>query len=208
METRLRRTAALIAGLSLSAAAHVTLVAPEGGETLSGGKVFTVVWDADSHDCVYNLYYSGDGGATFKAIVLGLGQDVRSYKWTVPDSATAKGMVRVLQDNKTGSDLDDRSKAFAISASAGIQGFPGPAGRVSAEFGRGQVTVALRLEAAAPVSIRAIDALGAALAEAMEASLPAGTHRLAYPAAFPARPWILRVRIGDQVRNLPAPALE
>ncbi len=111
---------ALLSALGL-ARAHVTLVSPLGGEDVAGGSEFTIVWDADDHNCVYNLYFSPDSGKTWSAIALGIEQGVRAYKWTVPETDTPTAIVRILQDNVSGTDLDDRSPAFRIRSGSAIR---------------------------------------------------------------------------------------
>jgi hypothetical protein len=206
MKSKLPPCLTLIACMALSAGAHVTLVSPEGGETISGGKVFTIVWDADEHTCVYNIYYSPDSGSTWSVVSLGIEQTVRTHKWNVPDSATGKGIIRILQDNVTGSDLDDRSKAFNVTATSGLLGYADAGRDISLEYGFDRIVVALNLTRSAPISIRAFNAQGAWVATWAEKTLPTGRHRLGFPSsALPAIPIVLQVRVDDRVSSFRVP---
>jgi hypothetical protein len=148
--------------LASLAQAHVFLSFPLGGEKIPGGSVYTIAWDADDHDCVYNLYFSPDSGGNWTAVVLDLAQTVRSYKWTVPNEATAKGIIRILQDNRTGTDLDDRSQAFTIEETAGVKAPVAARGTPIAPHGS-NVYVTGDGAADAGVGTRAFDARGRTL---------------------------------------------
>ena len=62
----------------------IELVKPNGGEYLTGGVEYTIVWDAYDYEPSYKfkLYYSIDGGKTYNAIAT-VANKAR-YVWTVP----------------------------------------------------------------------------------------------------------------------------
>ncbi len=107
------------------ALAHVQLDAPNGGETLEPGSVYTIEW----HDTVthgpanYDLWYSEtgeDGPWTEIAVDLDFGSEMPSYtyEWTVPDTSSNRVRVRVRQDNED-TDYEDISDGdLAITGSA------------------------------------------------------------------------------------------
>lgn len=199
------RLAAAIALLAALCSAHVTLTNPTGGESLDGGSQLTIAWDADDHNCVYNLYFSPDSGQTWSVIVLSLAQTTRSYPWTVPAQATAKGMVRVLQDNVTGTDLDDKSPVFTVRTVSDVRDAvrdAGPGdGRVGLRLRGRDLEVTLGLPRSERVAVLAFDAGGRRLADLWDERLAAGSHRLRLPeAGLPASgPLIFQVRVGDRV---------
>jgi hypothetical protein len=70
---------------TVSALPSVTLVYPNGGETLTGGKTYTIKWTAASGKSVLSmdLYYSNDSGKTWVNIVNNTEND-GAYEWKVP----------------------------------------------------------------------------------------------------------------------------
>lgn len=90
----------------------LSLVAPDGGETLPTGSSFDVVWDLQgglSGDTPsYRLQYSVDKGSSWKTVANGLSGT--SYRWTVPSLAgnRPKSLVRVTGFNR---DKDQIGKA-------------------------------------------------------------------------------------------------
>lgn len=194
----------LIAAVSAAALGygHVTLTAPAGGENLKPGDTFTVKWTADDHDCVYNLYFSPDSGKNWNNIVLGLPKGDRTYAWTVPTAATALGMVRVFQDNVTGSDLEGKSKVFKIQAGSGIGDLSLLNGDVTMGFQSGNLEVAFNLARDADVALQGYDAQGKWAVSLMEGRRAAGIYRLSFftPSLRNSSAILFRLRIGNQVR--------
>ncbi len=115
---------ALIAALAAApASAHVILDAPNGGEELEVGSVFTIRWHiVIAHNLQnWDLWYStaGSGGPWTPLatnLPAGSGQvgSVHTYDWTVPDVVDPTVWVRVRMDN-SGTDYYDVSNApFSI----------------------------------------------------------------------------------------------
>lgn len=103
----------------------VTLTTPNGGETLTTGKPFTITWNstnASAHDLLFQLNGTGD---VPRVIVSGLSGDAREFTWNVPSGfATMRGRVIVVAQGREGradSDVSDRD--FTIVAG---QQIPGP----------------------------------------------------------------------------------
>jgi len=99
--------------------AHVQLNAPNGGETLIVGSVYTIEWEVlVQHETIdWSLSYSvnGDAGPWINInasippgdITTGA---IHTYNWTVPDNVSAAVRVHVKQNN-VGSDYEDISDA-------------------------------------------------------------------------------------------------
>jgi hypothetical protein len=91
---------------SQTASAHVAFLA-EPGLVLTPGKTVTLEWvDTIPHDTLgYDLELYTDLNAAPESIVSGLGSDVHSYAWVVPDVVCSDCRLRVLQDN-SGADYE------------------------------------------------------------------------------------------------------
>jgi photosystem II stability/assembly factor-like uncharacterized protein len=79
-------------------APQVTVLAPEGGETLSPGTSVDIRWSATDDTLVQgqDIELSLDGGASFGVtIAAGIAGEVRSFKWQVPELATTRGRIRI-----------------------------------------------------------------------------------------------------------------
>jgi hypothetical protein len=68
--------------------AWVTLVTPNGGESIPSGSSYSIQWWGPSNVVAYSLQYSLDNGLTWKPITENL--PVNSYAWTVPVPAKNK----------------------------------------------------------------------------------------------------------------------
>lgn len=97
----------------------VTVVAPNGGENLTVGSTFTIRWSASDNvgvtQCV--LYYSTNGGGSYSLIAT-LNGNPGSYAWTVPNTPTAQGLVRVNVFDAAGNSAADASDGFFTISSA------------------------------------------------------------------------------------------
>ncbi len=117
----------LFVGLSLvvtnTASAHVVLDLPNGGEVLQAGTTYTVEWHVlIEHDLQnWDLWYSFDGGV-FTPIATDLpagdptAGSIHTFEWTVPNTPTAQGVIRVQQDNSAQDYTDESNAVFTIEA--------------------------------------------------------------------------------------------
>ena len=94
---------------------EVTVIYPNGGESLSGKQ--TVTWsasDADGDLLTYNVLYSGDGGATWTALAVGLKQN--SYEWDTDRSpGSSQGLIRVMANDGVNTGMDDSDAPFTVA---------------------------------------------------------------------------------------------
>ncbi len=99
----------------------VTVIAPNGGNTLLGNAATTIQWTATDAGGVaaVNIRVSLDGGLTWDPVALGIA-NTGSFTWFVPNRPTAQGRIRVeATDNSfnTGSDISDTT--FGVLAPPG-----------------------------------------------------------------------------------------
>ncbi len=90
----------------------VTVVAPDGGETI--GSPFAITWLSSSNDfvlAIQEIRLSTDGGATFPTtIATGLAGTVQSFVWTPTSSdVTTQGRIRVMATDAAGNSGQDAS---------------------------------------------------------------------------------------------------
>lgn len=137
---------ALLGGLAfIQMEAHVELNSPEGGETYHPGDTMLITWtETIQHSTLnWDLYYSEDGGLTWSILKEDIPLEERSYEWIVPGIYSARGRIRIVQDNE-GEDYENSSQNFTIAPvtgisepvlSLGIKIFPNPvANHATIEF--------------------------------------------------------------------------
>jgi endonuclease/exonuclease/phosphatase family metal-dependent hydrolase len=91
---------------------RVTVVAPNGGESLVGGSVQNITWTSTNVANV-RIEYTLDGGANWAVIVSDL-VNTGSYAWTLPATSASAARVRVSDMATTATDQSDRT--FTITA--------------------------------------------------------------------------------------------
>ncbi len=115
--------AAVLALSASPARAHVTIDAPNGGEQLEVGSVFSITWRITIQHTLLNwdLWYSTTGaGGPWTPISMNLPAgssspgSIHTYNWTIPAVVDDSVWVRVRMDN-SGTDYYDVSNApFSI----------------------------------------------------------------------------------------------
>lgn len=100
---------------------HVDIDYPKGEETLMPFKSITIKWtEAQYHDeNNWDLYYSLDGGEEWNIIVTNLDESIREYDWEIPKAETTNALVKIIQDNKSGTDYEGVSQELTITSSFG-----------------------------------------------------------------------------------------
>jgi hypothetical protein len=99
----------------------VTVIAPDGGETLIGNTATTVQWIAgdESGIAAINIYLSEDNGATFLPEALGL-SNTGEYTWFPANRPTTEAILRVEAiDNAFNVGYDDSDGVFTIESPPG-----------------------------------------------------------------------------------------
>jgi endonuclease/exonuclease/phosphatase family metal-dependent hydrolase len=84
---------------------RVTVVAPNGGESLPGGSTRNITWTS-SNVANVRIEYTLDGGANWAVIVSDLAS-TGSFAWTLPTTSTSAARVRVSDMASTATDQSD-----------------------------------------------------------------------------------------------------
>jgi YD repeat-containing protein len=103
---------------------EVSLLAPNGGESIVARSTFTIRWSCTSPPGVTSqeIRLSTDGGLSFPTpVVTGLAGDVRTYDWNVPsDLSTNQGRIRVVvTDGSMVNVFDDSDSDFTAYQGVG-----------------------------------------------------------------------------------------
>ncbi len=97
----------------------VTVTYPNGGEALAVGNAEQIRWDAPiAHDSLgtFALDFSNNGGVTWQAITSGIGGNVRTFRWVVPNEVTGKACVRTRYVMNNGTIVSGQSEnLFTVS---------------------------------------------------------------------------------------------
>ncbi|MFH1288839.1 MAG: putative Ig domain-containing protein [bacterium] len=94
----------------------VTLISPNGGETLVVGSSHTVKWIAtDEQELKIGLYYSVDGGSSWAGIPgAALLSNTGNYAWTIPDKVTSSAQISAIATDGITSMWDFSNSNFSI----------------------------------------------------------------------------------------------
>lgn len=96
----------------------ITVLSPNGGETIVSGSRTTITWKAEGVDRV-SISYSTDGGSTSTVIEPDIDASTGFYSWTVPSVSSSN--CRVIVKSTTLASLSDTSDAaFTIQSNAWI----------------------------------------------------------------------------------------
>jgi hypothetical protein len=103
--------------ITVPASNSVTVTAPNGGESLTGGSSTNITWTSTGTIANVKLEYSVDGGTNYTVISASTAND-GTEPWTVPSSATTQGRVRV-SDAANAATNDVSNANFTITVSSG-----------------------------------------------------------------------------------------
>ncbi|MBI3193159.1 MAG: T9SS type A sorting domain-containing protein [Ignavibacteriae bacterium] len=117
--------------------ATVTVLSPNGGETIYGGTNYNITWSSQNIATVM-LEYSLNNGGTWTTINTSTSATTGSYIWTVPVSLTSQGRVRVSEaNNATVNDVSDDAFTIRLGTISGIKFFDGNANGVRDRYEKG-----------------------------------------------------------------------
>jgi hypothetical protein len=94
---------------------EIQLIRPNGGERLTVGQTYEILWDGTDDQGIVNqfLHFSPDGGETWE-VVAGLGGEERAYDWTVPAHRSDHCLIRLEAWDMVNSSIDESDGEFGI----------------------------------------------------------------------------------------------
>ena len=95
----------------------VTVVSPNGGEDWYVNSSHQIRWGETGLNAAnYTIQYSVDGGASWIPIINNLPGTSTTHTWTVPDTPTTRGLVKVIGYDSAGTQISDLSDSvFSIT---------------------------------------------------------------------------------------------
>jgi hypothetical protein len=103
---------------------RVTVISPNGGETLEYGTQYEIRWGAKDNARVASLtlLLSTDGGVSFPDTIAAGEANDSSYNWIIPDVTTGTARVRVVAIDGVGHEGMDASDAdfMLVGSAAGV----------------------------------------------------------------------------------------
>ena len=100
--------------INLAVSNPVTIDSPNGGEILTGGSSYDIIWTSDQSITWLDLYYSTDGGMNWNLIADHETND-SSYAWNVPNISTTNTLVKITEFGNS-SIYDESDAVFTINA--------------------------------------------------------------------------------------------
>lgn len=100
--------------LFLTPGLNLTLLYPNGGETLVGGQSTTIRWTPDSMIDFVTLEYSTDNGGAWQPIAENIA-DSGTFLWDIPYASSTTCLIRV-SDAADGDPVDVSNSVFTISS--------------------------------------------------------------------------------------------
>jgi photosystem II stability/assembly factor-like uncharacterized protein len=97
---------------------QVAVVSPNGGEIFVGRQVVQLTWTEKYLNRV-RIEYSLDNGSSWNLIADSLSPTLQSYPWTVPDTSTTMGLIRV-SDPVSGMVSDVSDSTFSIDLTSDV----------------------------------------------------------------------------------------
>ncbi|UCC43786.1 MAG: VCBS repeat-containing protein, partial [Candidatus Zixiibacteriota bacterium] len=99
----------------------ITVISPNGGETLYGDSLVTITWTKDIGVGAVDIQISRDGGGSWETIAYGLGGT--SYVWQVQGPSSSDAYVRVRESSVfTNNDVSDASFVIEVGCCIGTRG--------------------------------------------------------------------------------------
>jgi hypothetical protein len=168
-----------------SAAPSVTVVSPNGGETLDLGTSANIQWSAADDVSVSSLdiNLSRDGGATYPEVLASGIANSGSFSWTVTGPVAASAFVQVVaHDGGCNSATDVSDAAFeiadpAVDVAASGQVTEFALGRIHPNPTSGSTEIEFQLPREASVRLSVVDVRGREIAALVNGSRAAGRYR-------------------------------
>jgi Lamin Tail Domain len=94
---------------------QVTVVSPNGGESLAGGSTQNISWTS-SNVANVRIEYTLDGGANWTVITSSTAASTGSFAWTLPTTSTSTARVRVSDTATTATDQSDGTFTITVAS--------------------------------------------------------------------------------------------
>lgn len=107
----------LVLAASTGLAQTVTVLDPNGGETLGGCSTYNVLWNAQNTSGYYSIDYSTDNAANWVSVASGLflpGNGTKNFSWNVPNVNSSTCRIRVV-DTYASTVRDSSDAVFTIT---------------------------------------------------------------------------------------------
>ena len=212
----MNRTMSICLALAVAASAHIQQgsLSVKSGTTYTVGETVDLSWSAaiDHNKSSYNLWYSTDSGKTWITIKMGIAGQAAgvlvNYSWTVPNTTTTKGMIRVFQtfggtvatSPSNAGDYTLFSPIFQIKATSALA--PSPASSAASLHALGdRLSVRFSAKAGQVVSLEVVGVDGSIGKSVTLSSTVAGANEVALPLrelGIRGRA-IVRLRVGGRV---------
>jgi hypothetical protein len=94
----------------------VTVLFPNGGQTIKAGLTYSVVWGAPTNAVSFRLNYSVDGGSSWSAIANKVTSDSFTWRVPVPAATITRGLIQVIGYDASGANVgtDTSDSYFTI----------------------------------------------------------------------------------------------
>ena len=102
---------------SISVSPVITVVTPNGGESLGGCTPYNITWTDTGSSGDVNIKYSIDGGITWGVVVNNTPSAPLSYSWNVPNQLSSNCVIRVEDVLNLNTNYDHSNNVFSIDTS-------------------------------------------------------------------------------------------
>lgn len=225
VKRNLMLVATVFLGLVGTAGAHLVgnSLSVKGGEKLASGEKVNVSWNISVlHDGKIDIDFSSDGGTTWKTLKKDFAGAVgaNTYEWTVSESATSNGKIRICQPATVAcTDANNVSApttkapyvlvsgAFEISETTGLIGANSNKGNLLMKYNSEAQKIELEffIQQSQMVSLKVLDTQGKLVASILNKNYGQGAYSLAVPASQLKDLQgvnVLVLKIGQEVKTL------
>ncbi|MDX2359670.1 MAG: T9SS type A sorting domain-containing protein, partial [Crocinitomicaceae bacterium] len=102
---------------SIALSPVITVVTPNGGETLAGCTPYNITWTDTGSSGNVNIKYSIDGGITWGIVVNNTPSAPLSYSWNTPNQLSSNCVIRVEDVLNLNTNYDHSDNVFSIDTS-------------------------------------------------------------------------------------------
>ncbi|MCJ8288827.1 MAG: hypothetical protein MJK07_03585, partial [Flavobacteriales bacterium] len=104
-------------GFSISLSPIITVVTPNGGESLSGCTPYNITWTDSGSSGNVNIKYSIDGGSTWDVVVNNTPSAPLTYSWNTPNQLSSNCVIRIEDVLNLNTNYDHSNNVFSIDTS-------------------------------------------------------------------------------------------